>query len=98
MDITESYCLGGKKHDILLLDTYSKQYNPLKFALLEQGYSIFEVHNIDAAKLYLSQNKPRIVGIEYTPTFIPARHTLLHNHIFYVDRAQDITEIKKFLH
>lgn len=98
LDIIESYGVGGKKHDILLLDTYLLTPSPLKIALQQKSYKIFEVHNIEAAKHYLNRNKPKIVGIEYVPVFIPARHTLQHSHIFYVDRAQDITEIEKFLH
>ncbi len=98
LDIIESYSVGGKKHDILLLDTYSAMTSPFKIALQQKAYKIFEVHNIEAAQQYLARNKPRIVGIEYVPAFIPARHTLQHTHIFYVDRAQDITEIEKFLH
>jgi hypothetical protein len=98
VDIIESYNIGGKKHNVMLIDTYSPSSNPLKTALKHKGYSIFEVHNIEAAKHYLARNKPQVIGVEYVPTFIPARHTLQHSHIFYVDRAQDITEIEKFLH
>lgn len=97
-DITESYSIGGKRHDILLLDTYSTTVSPLKATLKYKGYKVFEVHNVQAAQQYLNRNNPKIIGIEYVPTLIPARHTLRHTHIFYVDRAQDITEIEKFLH
>ena len=97
-DIIESYSIGGKTHDILLVDAYNPQVCPFKESLYHKGYSVFEVHNIEAAQQYLMRNKPRIVGVEYAPNFIPARHTLQHNRIFYVDRAQDITEIEKFLH
>ena len=98
LDIVESYSIGGKTHDVLLVDAYSPKVCPLKEALYNKGYSIFEVHNIEAARQYLMRNKPRIVGVEYVPAFIPARHTLQHSRIFYVDREQDITEIEKFLH
>ena len=97
-DVVESYCLGNRRHDVMLLASYSAESYPLKTALLQDNHSVFEVHHPEAARLYLARNKPRIVCIEYSPAFIPARHTLLHPHIFYVDRAQDITEIKKFLH
>ncbi|MBO6290263.1 MAG: hypothetical protein J6N45_08075 [Alphaproteobacteria bacterium] len=96
-DVVESYCLGNKKHDVMLLLSYSSTQSPLQKALSDEGYSIFSVHQAEAARQYLARNKPRIVCVEYAPRFIVARHMLFHPHIFYVDRAQDITEIKKFL-
>lgn len=96
-DIIESYCIGHKKHDIMLLDNYSSHYDKLHQSLDTGGYSYFEVHNENAAELYLSKNNPQIVCIEYSPQMITAKHNLSHNQIFYVDRDQDITEIKKFL-
>lgn len=96
-DVVESYCLGGKRHDIMLLSTYTQEQTPLQKALRAEKYSVFEVHRAEAAQQYLARNNPRIVCVEYTPRFIVARHLLQHPHIFYVDRAQDITEIKKFL-
>lgn len=96
-DIVESYCLGYKQHRILLLDAYSPQYDRLHRSLDVRGYSYFEVHNEKAAAIYLQKNNPQTVFIEYSPQFLTARHNLLHEHIFYVDRQQDITEIEKFL-
>lgn len=96
-DVVESYCLGGKRHDIMLLTAHTQEQTPLQNALRAEKYSIFEVHKVEAAQQYLARNNPRIVCVEYSPRFIVARHTLQHPHIFYVDREQDITEIKKFL-
>lgn len=96
-DIVESYCLGNKEHRIMLLNTYSPQYDKLHRSLDIGGYSYFEVHNEQAAEIYLSKNNPQTVLIEYNPTLIAARHNLRHNRIFYVDRRQDITEIERFL-
>lgn len=97
VDIIDSYCLGRRTHDVLLLQNYTARAGRLKQQLEEGGYSLFEVHNSDAARMYLSKNKPRIVCVEYAPQFILARHTLHHERIFYVDRDQDITEMEKFL-
>ena len=96
-DIVESYCLGNKEHQIMLLSTYSPQYDKLHRSLDIGGYSYFEVHNEQAAEIYLNKNNPQTVFIEYNPTLIAARHNLRHNRIFYVDRRQDITEIERFL-
>ena len=95
-DIVESYCLGNKNHQILLLSEYSPQYDKLHRSLDISGYDYFEVHNEKAAEIYLSKNNPRTVFVEYTPKWITARHNLRHDNIFYVDRQQDITEIERF--
>lgn len=97
-EIIESYSIGHKRHDVLLIDRSVGHFNPLKQQLLEAQYRIFEVHTIDAAKLYLDRNVTKTVLIEYMPQFIAGRHYLQHSRIFYVDRQQDITEISKFLH
>lgn len=96
-DIAESYSLGHKNHQILLLDTFSEKFDTLHKYISQNNYSFFEVHNTKAAELYLQKNTPKVVCVEYTPQFIAARHKLTHERIFYVDRTQDITEIKKFL-
>lgn len=95
-DIVESYCLGNKNHQILLLSEYSSQYSKLQRSLDMSGYDYFEVHNEKAAEIYLSKNNPRTIFVEYTPKWITARHNLHHDNIFYVDRQQDITEIERF--
>lgn len=97
VDIIDSYCLGHKYHDILLLQNYGEKYGRLKQQIIRNGYTFFEVHNSDAARIYLSKNKPKIVCVEYAPQFILARHNLRHENIFYVDRDQDLTEMEKFL-
>ena len=96
-DIVESYCLGHKHHQIMLLTTYSSQYDLLHRSLDVSGYSYFEVHNPEAAEIYLSKNNPQTVLVEYNPQLLTVRHNLHHDRIFYVDRQQDVTEIEKFL-
>lgn len=96
-DIVESYCIGHKNHQIMLLCEYSSQYDTLHRSLDIGGYSYFEVHNIQAAEIYLQKNNPQTVFVEYTPNLLTARHSLRHDNVFYVDRQQDITEIEKFL-
>lgn len=96
-DVIESYCLGNKNHQIMLLNTYSPKYDNLHYSLEASGYSYFEVHNEEAAEIYLNRNNPQTVFVEYNHELISARHNLQHNRIFYVDRHQDITEIEKFL-
>ena len=96
-DIIESYCIGRKNHQIMLLNEYSDKYDRLHRSLDIGGYTYFEVHNLEAAEAYLSKNDPQSVFVEYNPHMMIARHNLQHNRIFYVDRQQDVTEIEKFL-
>jgi PleD family two-component response regulator len=96
-DIIESYSYGHQKHQLMLLDRYSPHSDKLHEWLAARNISYFEVHNPDAAAVYLQKNHPAAVWIEYVPEFIAARHTLLHQRIFYVDRHQDTAEIQKFL-
>lgn len=96
-EIIESYSFGHKTPQLMLLDKFSSQSDKLHEWLAARNISYFEVHNIDAASLYLQKNQPRAVWIEYTPEFIAARHSLSHSRIFYVDRQPDTDEIQKFL-
>ena len=96
-DIIESYSYGHKQHQLMLLDRYSPHSDKLHERLAARNISYFEVHNSEAAALYLQKNHPYAVWIEYVPEFIAARHTLPHQRIFYVDRHQDTAEIQKFL-
>lgn len=97
-NIFESYTLGNKHHQIMLLDSFSETTDRLHEQLKKHGYSYFEVHNEHAARMYLKKNAPDIVFVEYSLPFIAARHTLQHPHIFYVDRRQENIELQRFLH
>jgi len=96
-DIIESYGYGHKNHQIMLLDRFSPKSDRLHQWLAARNISYFEVHNADAAILYLQKNQPQAVWVEYSPEFIAVRHSLPHQRIFYVDRHQDGAEIQKFL-
>ena len=96
-EIIESYSIGHRHHDFLLVQNYSEANRTFKNKLLAKNYRVFEVNNISAAQLYLQKNQATAVLIEYAPQFIIGRHNLNHQRIFYVDRHQDLTEIEKFL-
>jgi len=96
-DIIESYTIGLKKHQIMLLERYAEQPSDFQQQLIAHGYSVFTVHNLEAADIYLRRNQPQIVCVEYNLPFIHAKQWLNHERVFYVDRQQDISEIKKFL-
>ena len=96
-DIIESYTIGLKQHHVLLLERYAEQPSDFQQRLTASGYSVFSVHNLDAADIYLRNNHPQIVCVEYNLPFINAKQWLNHERVFYVDRKQDISEIRRFL-
>ncbi len=96
LEIVESYCVGQKQHHIMLLNRYTER-NKLAQQIKKTEYKCFEVHNEDAAQLYLSKNNPKAVCIECAKGFIKAPAQINLSKIFYVDSQDDIAEIKKFL-
>ena len=96
LEIVESYCVGQKQHHIMLLNRYTER-NKLVQQIKKNEYKCFEVHNEDAAQLYLSKNNPKAVCIECAKGFIKAPAQINLSKIFYVDSQDDIAEIKKFL-
>ncbi|MEE6208237.1 MAG: hypothetical protein VZR95_09315 [Alphaproteobacteria bacterium] len=98
VDITESYGLGHKNHQILLLDTYQEADDTLHNYLKKENLTYFEVHNARAAEFYLQKNKPQIFCIEPNSAYAAIINKHPHDKLFYVDRDKDITEIRNFLH
>ena len=80
----------------MLLNRYTER-NKLAQQIKKTEYKCFEVHNEDAAQLYLSKNNPKAVCIECAKGFIKAPAQINLSKIFYVDSQDDIAEIKKFL-
>ncbi len=97
LEIIESYCVGQKEHHIMMLNRYTEQQSKFLQQIKKAEYTFFEVHNEDAAQLYLSKNNPQAVCVEYAKGFIKTPTQMGINKIFYVDREDDIAEIKKFL-
>ena len=98
LNILESYNLGNKQHQVMLLKKYSPQAKSFCHLIPElNDTNCFEVHTQEAAQQYLQKNTPNVICIEYGQPFKPVPRLLNRPHIFYVDRQQDIAEIKKFL-
>ena len=98
VNILESYSLGSKRHRIMLLNKYAPNAESFCDLIPELNDSnCFEVHSSAAAQQYLQKNSPDVICVEYGQKFVPAPHLLHRPHIFYVDRQQDIAEIRKFL-
>lgn len=98
LNILESYSLGCKQHRVMLLNKYSPNTESFCTLIPELNDSnCFEVHNQNAARQYLEKNSPDVICVEYGQHFTPVPHLMNRPHIFYVDRQQDIAEIRKFL-
>lgn len=98
MEIIEAYCIGRKEHDVLLVDRYEPVNNLVLLALVRQHLSVFEVHDLNAAKVYLDKNFPRCVCIT-----IPYEESqedkiqLNHNRIFYVENPENLENLAALL-
>lgn len=91
VDIVESYCDGGKQHDVLLAERFIES-DAFDFP---NKNSVFKVHNIDAANLYLKKNNPKNVIINLKKY----DNSSINNapHAFYVDKKDNIQDREKFL-
>lgn len=56
LDVVESYCVGSKNHDILLLGDFWPESNILRTEMSRRKWVVFEVYDLEAAELYLSKN------------------------------------------
>lgn len=97
LNILESYCVGNKNHQILYINL--KPYEPRNFvnSAKQKGYSVFEVHNILAAKRYLEKNKPQVICINFLPVLSQSQKIFAFPKTFYVENTQNIEEIEHFL-
>lgn len=94
MEIVESYCLGNKNHDIMLLEDFEAVNSPFERSVREAKLSFFGIHDLFAAKRYLSRNHPRMVclSLDEEPR-AEAHQELHHEHIFDVDKNSNIIDI-----
>lgn len=98
LEIIEAYCLGDKKHDVLLIDDYNPFSAVIKETLGGYGLSAFEVNDLRAAELYMRKNKPRAVCINssvYSNDEINGR--VQHDNIFYVENRTHLEKLASFL-
>ena len=56
-EIIEAYCVGRKKHDVLLLDEYGEKSAAALLTLGRQNLTCFEVHDLGGAKAYLNEKE-----------------------------------------
>ncbi|MCM1323567.1 MAG: hypothetical protein NC218_05350 [Acetobacter sp.] len=97
LHILESYCIGNKKHHILYINLKPYERSDFSRSVKESGYTMFEVHNINAAKAYMEKNTPTIICINFEPALSKSQKIFAHPKTFYVDNRQNIKEVEQFL-
>lgn len=94
MEIVESYCLGNKDHDVMLLEDFAVVDSPFERSIKEAHLNFFGIHDLYAAKRYLSKNHPRIVALSLREEPLKEAHRELHHeHMFDVSRDSDVRDI-----
>lgn len=92
-EIVEAYCVGGKRHDVLLLEDFEAVGSVFEKSIFAHHLHSFTLHDLWAAKRYLEKNMPRIVCVCYPELdFDEVRRTLKHDRIYQVRSRQNIEE------
>lgn len=93
-EIIESYCIGNKHHDLLLLEDFDALNSPFEKSVVSRRLNYFGVHDLRAAKRYLQKNLPEMVCVCYSQMdFDEAKKQLRHDKIYRVDKEQNINDI-----
>lgn len=94
IDVLEAYCLGGKKHDVLMIEDYRPFETPLREEVRHQGFSCFGVYDFAAAELYLQKNFPKVICVGTSrERFECFKAKLSHSNIIYVENRQAIKNL-----
>ena len=98
LDVAEAYCLGAKKHDILLLGKFDHQDEIIKTEIKRHDWSWFEVYDLEAAGRYLEKNSPQVVCLELEgDNYIRAKQYLNHQLILPLQNLQDVENLERFI-
>jgi len=97
LNILECYCTGNKHHHILYINLKPYERPIFTSSVREKGYSLFEVHNINAAAAYLKKNTPAIICINFLPALSKTQKLFAFPKTFYVENTQNVEEIEQFL-
>jgi polar-differentiation response regulator divK len=98
LDVVESYCVGSKNHDILLLGDFWPESNILRTEMSRRQWVFFEVYDLEAAELYLSKNRPKAVCLGMPEDKCEqARLRLNHPLIMPLRNMQDLNNLERFI-
>lgn len=98
LNILESYCIGNKKHHVLYINLKPYERSDFAKSVINEGYTLFEVHNTKAAASYLEKNTPSVICVNFKPALSKSQKAFAHPKTFYVQNSQNIKEIEQFLH
>ena len=98
LDVVESYCVGSKNHDILLLGDFWPESNILRTEMSRRKWVVFEVYDLEAAELYLSKNRPKAVCLGMPEDKCEqARLRFKHPLIMPLRNMQDLNNLERFI-
>jgi response regulator RpfG family c-di-GMP phosphodiesterase len=95
--ILETYCIGNKHHHILYINLKPYEKSDFKKSAEEKGYSIFEVHNLKSASIYMKKNTPSVICINFQPVLSSSQKLFAFPKTFYVENTQNVKEIEQFI-
>lgn len=97
-DIIESYCLGHKQHDVLLIDNCSSKDDKIKTEILNQNLSCFEISDANAARFYLLKNNPKCICLNLPyDECTRVEPKIQHDKIFFVDNYKQVKNLAGLL-
>ena len=98
LEILEAYCIGNKKHDILLLEDFEPMKKPIRQRMEERKWSCFEVNDLKAAKRYLQKNNPKVVVVNLPKNrFGKVLNELKHPLIRYLESYEQVDDLEELL-
>ena len=98
LEILEAYCVGNKKHDILLLEDFEPMKKTLRQRMEERKWSCFEVNDLKAAKRYLQKNNPKIVVVNLPHNRLgKVMNELKHPLVRYLESYEQLDDLEELL-
>lgn len=96
-EIVETYCVGNKNHDLLLLDDFRPMLSALKDEIEKRGWRCFEIHDLGAAQGYLQKNNPKVVAVSLEGQYDETKGKLDHQRVMSLENLQNLNDIGLFL-
>ena len=98
LEILEAYCIGNKKHDVLLLEDFEPMKKSLRQRMEERKWSCFEVNDLKAAKRYLQKNNPKVVVVNLPKNRLgQVLNELKHPLIRYLESYEQVDGLEELL-
>lgn len=94
LELLETYCRGGKNHDIFVLADYAPELEQELSGIKNRQHSYFIAHDLKGSRKYLAKNKPRKIAVKYSPErFDKIKNQLPPGNIFRVDTIPEIEKL-----